>query len=73
MLQFTVEEITVINNYNCTDRMACIDVLIQTLPFYKQPGFADVGEIIESTLHKLNHITDDQYHGIDLSLALEIE
>lgn len=73
MLSFSVEEITLINNYHCADRKSCIDVLEETIPYYERLNFEDIGELVEGTLHKLNHISDEQYYNIDLSLAIELD
>lgn len=73
MIAFSVEEITVINNYHCADRAACINALSETLPFYRQPDYEKVGELVEGAVNKLNRITDEQYHNLDLSLAIELE
>jgi hypothetical protein len=73
MAEFSVEEITVINNYHRADRVECINILTETLPYYKRPDFEDVGELVESVLYKLNQITDEQYSNIDLSLSFELD
>lgn len=73
MLAFSVEEISLINNYHCADRKSCIDVLEETKPYYQRLNLDDIEELVEGTLHKLNHISDDQYHDIDLSLAIELD
>jgi len=67
---FNVEEITLMNPDKHLGRKKLIEVFKEMLPDLDEE---DMKELVSGVIRKLTAITDQQFQGIDFSLALDIE
>lgn len=67
---FNIEEITLMNPDKHLGRQKLIEALKKMEPHLEDE---DMKELVSGTIRKLTAITDQQFHEIDFTLALDIE